>query len=94
MKVFAVLLCFFTPFVWSQCVLLQQDGTLIFTADTSALCNGYWLIPATEYSAYLSSVEITVADTTSSFAWGFGVVVSLSGLAFGVSVARKVVNKL
>lgn len=92
MKFFAVLLCFLTPFVNAQCVLPQHDGTLIFTADTSANCSGYWLIPASEYSAYLSSVEITVADVTTVFAWGFGTVVFFAAIAFKIGLARKLVG--
>ncbi len=78
----------------AQCVLPGQDGTLIFTADTAANCAGYWLIPASEYSAYLSSVEITASEITEAFTWGFGTVVLLSGLAYQVSIALKIVRKV
>lgn len=88
-----LLLCISTA-SHAQCALPQQDGTLIFTADTAANCTGYWLIPASEYSAYLSSVEITVSDVAEAFTWGFGTVVTLSFLAYSVSVAQKTVRKL
>jgi hypothetical protein len=92
MKLLAVLLAFVTNAAFAQCVLPQQDGTLIFTADIAANCSGYWLIPATEYSAYLSSVEITVADTSAAFAWGFGTVVFFAAIAFKIGLARKLVG--
>ena len=88
-----LLLCISTA-THAQCALPQQDGTFIFTADTAANCTGYWLIPAAEYSAYLSSVEITASEVTEAFTWGFGVVVTFSGLAFSVGVGRKLVNKI
>ena len=95
MNRFAVLLflCISTP-SYAQCALPQQDGTLIFTADIAANCSGYWLIPASEYSAYLSSVEITASEVTEAFTWGFGTVVLLSGLAYQVSIALKLVRKV
>lgn len=92
MKFLAVLLFVLSESVFAQCVLPQQDGTLIFTADTSAVCPGYWLVPASEYSAYLSSVEITVADTTSAFMWGFGTVIFFAAIAFKIGLARKLVG--
>lgn len=94
MKFFAVLLLVLSNSALAQCVHPQQDGTLIFTADTAANCSGYWFIPAAEYAAYLSSVQITVADVTSAFTWGFGTVILLSGLAFKVGVARNLVRKI
>lgn len=93
MKLFAALLLITSFQSFAQCVHPQQDGTLIFTADTSASCSGYWFVPASEYSAYVSSVEITVADVTSAFVWGFGTVVFFSGLAFKIGAARSVVRK-
>ena len=78
----------------AQCALPQQDGTLIFTADIAANCAGYWLIPASEYSAYLSSVEITASEVAEAFTWGFGTVILLSGLAYQVSIALKLVRKV
>lgn len=94
MKFFAVLLLVISNAAFAQCVHPQQDGTLIFTGDTAANCSGFWFIPATEYAAYLSSVQITVADVTSAFTWGFGTVILLSGLAFKVGVARNLVRKI
>ena len=94
MKVFAVLLLLLSFSAFSQCTQPQQDGTLIFTADTAAECTGYWLIPASEYAAYLSSVEITVADVTSAFLWGFGTVVFLSFLSYQVRVGTSIVRKI
>lgn len=88
-----LLLCISTA-SHAQCALPQQDGTLIFTADTAANCTGYWLVPASEYSAYLSSVEITASEVTEAFTWGFGTVVLLSGLAYQVSIALKLVRKV
>lgn len=94
MKLFAALLLFTSFQSFAQCVHPQQDGTLIFTADTAANCTGYWLVPAGDFAAYLSAVEITVAEVTSAFTWGFGTVVLLSGLAFKVGVARQIVRKI
>jgi hypothetical protein len=88
-----LLLCISTA-SHAQCALPQQDGTLIFTADTAANCTGYWLIPASEYSAYLSSVEITASEVTEAFTWGFGTVILLSGLAFKVALGRNLVRKI
>lgn len=92
MKFFAVLLLVLSNAAFAQCVHPQQDGTLIFTADTAANCSGYWLVPASEYSAYLSAVEITVADTSAAFAWGFGTVVFFAAIAFKIGLARKLVG--
>jgi hypothetical protein len=95
MKFFAVLaLLLFSCFSSAQCVLPGENGSLIFTADTVALCNGYWLIPSSEYSAYLSVVELTASDYTEAFLWGFGVVITMAGLAYPVAIARGLVNKL
>lgn len=90
----ALLLLCISNTAYSQCALVQQDGTFIFTADTAATCNGYWLVPASEYNAYLSSVEITASEVTEAFLWGFGTVVMLSGLAFKVGLARNLVRKI
>lgn len=90
----ALLLLCFSTFTNAQCALPQQDGTLIFTADTASTCAGYWLIPATEYSAYLSTVELTVSDFTEAFTWGFGTVILFSGLAYSVGVARELIRKI
>lgn len=92
MKLFAVLLLVLSNAAFAQCVHPQQDGTLIFTADTAANCSGYWFIPATEYAAYLSSVEITVADATAAFMWGFGTVIFFAAIAFKIGLARKLVG--
>ena len=95
MKLFAALLLLcISNASYAQCALPQQDGTLIFTADIAANCAGYWLIPASEYSAYLSSVEIKAAEIGEAFSWGFGTVVLFAGLAYSVSVARQVINKI
>lgn len=94
MKVFAVLLLLLSFPSFSQCVQPQQDGSLIFTADTAALCSGYWLIPASQYSAYLSAVEITVADVAAAFSWGMGVVVFFSFLAFKVRLGTTLIRKI
>lgn len=94
MKIFAVLLFLLSSSVSAQCAHPQQDGTFIFTADTAADCSGYWLITAGQYNAYLSAVEITVADVTSAFTWGFGVVVVLSFLAFKVRMGTQLVRKI
>jgi hypothetical protein len=92
MKHFAALLLLLSNAAYAQCVHPQQDGTLIFTADTASTCTGYWLMPAGEYAAYLSSVEITVADTTAAFAWGFGSVVFFAVIAWKIGLARKLVG--
>jgi hypothetical protein len=94
MKFFAVLLLVLSESALAQCVFPQQDGTLIFTADTASNCSGYWLVQASDYSAYISSVQITVADVTSAFTWGFGTVILLSGLAFKVGVALNLIRKI
>lgn len=94
MKLLAAFLLFFSPLLMAQCVIPGEGGTLIFTADTAALCTGYWLVPATEYSAYLSSVEITASELTEAFTWGFGTVILLSGLAFKMGLALKLVRKI
>lgn len=94
MKFFAVLCLLLSPLSMAQCVIPGEGGTLIFTADTAALCSGYWLVPATEYSAYLSSVEITASELTEAFTWGFGTVILLSGLAFKLGVALQIVRKI
>ena len=95
MKYFAVLLfALFSPELLAQCAHPQQDGTFIFTADTAADCTGYWLIAATEYSAYLAAVEITVADVTAAFSWGFGTMVFFSFLAYQVRVSTSLVRKV
>lgn len=95
MKLFAILLiAFFSPELLAQCAFPQQDGTFIFTADTAADCTGYWLIAATEYSAYLSAVEISVADVTAAFTWGMGTVVFFSYLAFKVRLGTSIVRKI
>lgn len=94
MKVFAILLLLLSFPAFSQCSLPQQDGTLIFTADTAADCSGYWLIPSSEYSAYLAAVEITVADVTSAFIWGFGTVVFLSFLSYQVRIGTTLIRKI
>jgi len=95
MKVLAALLLLLTSnFAYSQCAIPQQGGTFVFTADTAATCNGYWLLPASDYSAYLSAVEITASDVSEAFLWGFGTVVLLSGLAFKVGLATKLVRKI
>lgn len=95
MKFLAALLLFcISGASFAQCVQPQEGGTLIFTADTAANCTGYWLIPASEYSAYLSSVEITASEVTEAFTWGFGTVILLSGLAFKVALGRDLVRKI
>lgn len=94
MKIFAAFCLLFCPLSIAQCVIPGEGGTLIFTADSAALCSGYWLIPATEYSAYLSAVEITASELTEAFTWGFGTVVLLSGLAFKLGIALKLVRKI
>lgn len=95
MKLFALLLlAFFSPELLAQCAYPQQDGSFIFTADTAADCTGYWLIAATEYSAYLSAVEISVADVTAAFTWGMGTVVFFSYLAFKVRLGTSIVRKI
>lgn len=95
MKYFVVLLiAFFSPELLAQCVIPQQDGTLIFTADTAELCTGYWLIAATEYSAYLSAVEITASEIAEAFSWGFGTMVFFAFLAFKVEIATRTIGKL
>ena len=94
MKIFAVLLFLLSSSVYAQCAHPQQDGTFIFTADTAADCTGYWFVTATEYNAYLSAVEITVADVTAAFTWGFGTVVFLSYLAFKVRLGTTLIRKL
>lgn len=78
----------------AQCAIPQQDGTLIFTADTADLCSGYWLISATEYSAYLSAVEITASEIAEAFTWGFGTMVFFAFLAFKVEIATRTIGKL
>lgn len=93
-KVFAALLLLLSSSVAAQCVHPQQDGTFIFTADTAADCSGYWLVTATEYNAYLTAVEITVADVTAAFMWGFGTIVFLSFLAFKVHLGTSIVRKI
>ena len=92
MKFLAVLLLVLSNSAFAQCVHPQQDSTLIFTADTASNCSGYWLLPASEYSAYLSAVEITVADTTTAFVWGFGTVIFFAAIAFKIGLARKLVG--
>lgn len=94
MRFFAVLLLLLSSSVSAQCAHPQQDGTFIFTADTAADCTGYWLITAGQYNAYLSAVEISVADVTSAFTWGFGIVVFLSYLAFKVRLGTTLIRKL
>ena len=95
MKYLAVLLiAFFSPELLAQCAIPHQDGTLVFTADTAELCTGYWLIASTEYSAYLSSVEITASEIAEAFTWGFGTVVFFSFLAFKVEIATRTIRKL
>ena len=95
MKYFAVLLiAFFSPELLAQCAIPQQDGTLIFTADTAELCTGYWLIAATEYSAYLSAVEITASEIAEAFTWGFGTVVFFAFLSYKIDVSTTVIRKL
>lgn len=95
MKILAVLLlALISPELLAQCAYPQQDGTFIFTADTAADCTGYWFVTATEYSAYLSAVEITVADVTAAFTWGFGTVVVLAFLSFKVGIATKLVRRM
>ena len=94
MKIFAVLLFLLSSSVAAQCAHPQQDGTFIFTDDTAADCSGYWLITAGQYNAYLSAVEISVADVTSAFTWGFGIVVFLSYLAFKVRIGTQIVRKI
>lgn len=95
MKYFAVLLIsFLSPELLAQCAQPQLDGTLIFTADTAANCTGYWLIAATEYSAYLSAVEITATDIAAAFSWGFGTMVFFSFLAFKVQIGTALVRKI
>jgi hypothetical protein len=95
MKFFAVLLALLLSFKASaQCAYPQLDGTLIFTADTAATCNGLWLISATEYSAYLSAIEITASEVTEAFMWGFGTVVVLAFLSFKVGIATKIVRRI
>ncbi len=95
MKVLAVLLiALFSPELLAQCAYPQQDGTFIFTADTAAACTGYWLVTASEYSAYLSAVEITVADVTAAFMWGFGAIVFFSFLAFKVEMATRTIRRM
>ena len=95
MKVLAALLLLLVSYKASaQCAYPQQDGTFIFTADTAANCTGQWLITATEYSAYLSSVEITVADVAAAFSWGFGTMVFFAFLAFKVRLGTTIVRKI
>lgn len=93
-KVLAALLLLLSSSVFAQCAHPQQDGTFIFTAETAPGCTGYWLITAGEYSAYLSAVEITVADVTAAFTWGFGTIVLLSFLAFKVRLGTSIVRKI
>ncbi|PKM20078.1 MAG: hypothetical protein CVV11_00755 [Gammaproteobacteria bacterium HGW-Gammaproteobacteria-15] len=95
MKTFAVLLlALISPELLAQCAHPQQDGTFIFTADTAAQCAGYWFVTASEYNAYLSAVEITVADVTVAFMWGMGTVVFFSFLAFKVRLGTTIVRKI
>lgn len=95
MKLFAfLLLLLISPDLLAQCAHPQQDGTFIFTADTAADCTGYWFVTATEYNAYLSAVEITVADITAAFTWGMGTVVFFSFLAFKVRMGTSLVRKI
>lgn len=94
MKVFAFLLLLLSFPSFSQCVLPQHDGVLIFTADTAPACSGYWLIPASQYQAYLSAVEITVAEVAAAFTWGMGTVVFFSFLAFKVRLGTTLVRKI
>lgn len=94
MKGLAVLLFLLSFESVAQCAHPQQNGTLIFTSDTVSTCSGYWMVPAAEYSAYVSSGEITVTDVTASFLWGFGVVVTFSGLAFSVGLAKRLISKI
>ncbi|WP_445766599.1 hypothetical protein [Rheinheimera sp.] len=97
MKVFAVLLIVLLMIsapAYGQCAHPQQDGTFIFTADTSADCTGYWLVTATEYDAYLSAVEITVADVTEAFMWGLGIVLFFGFLGFKVHIGTTLVRKI
>jgi hypothetical protein len=95
MKLFAVLIAlFFSGFSVAQCVAPNPDGSLLFTADTVQSCSGYWLIPASEYSAYLSVVEINAADYSTAFLWGFGVVIMFSGLAYPVAIAKRLIGKI
>lgn len=95
MKVLAALIAFlFSSNSIAQCVLPDQGGSLIFTADTVQSCTGYWLIPASEYSAYLSVVEVSAADFTTAFLWGFGVVIMFAGLAYPVAIAKRLIGKI
>lgn len=95
MKVFVILIAFFfSSASIAQCVLPNQDGSLIFTADTVQSCSGYWLIPSSEYSAYLSVVEVSASDFSAAFMWGFGVVVLFSGLVYPVGLAKRLISKL
>lgn len=95
MKKFAALLLLLLSCKASaQCAHPQQDGTFIFTADTAADCTGYWLIAATEYSAYLSAVEINASEVAEAFAWGLGVVVFFGYLGFKVQLGTSLVRKI
>lgn len=94
MRKLAVLLCLLSPAAFAECVLAGQDGALIWTADTVETCNGYWLMPATDYAAYVSALQITSTDLAAAFGWGFGAVILFGGISFHVGVARKLVDKV
>lgn len=95
MKVLAVLLILlFSPKLFAQCAIPQQDGTLIFTTDTAKDCTAHWLLPSADYAAYLSAVEITAVDITTAFSWGFGTVVFFSFLAYKVRIGTTLVRKI
>lgn len=93
MKFFAFLLCLLSPTAFAECVLPAQEGALIWTADTLETCNGYWMIPATDYASYVSSLQITPQDLMAAFSWGFGTVILFGGLSYKVGIALKIIRK-
>lgn len=93
MKFLAVLLTLFSTSAFAQCAQANQDGTLFWTSDTLETCNGYWLIPATDYASFVSAVQITPSDLATAFTWGFSTVVVLGALSWKVGVALQLIRK-
>lgn len=62
-------------------------------SDISQCTTGVLLQP-NEYGLFADTINITSDALSESFLWGFGAIISVWGLAYGIRVAKSVIRKI
>lgn len=62
-------------------------------SDISQCTTGVLLQP-NEYGMFSDTLNITSDSLTESFLWGFGAIISVWGLAYGIRIAKAVIRQL